>query len=84
MLQVIRDEAHRFANTFHRQQRGKRMKASELDGIAGLGAQRRERLLKELGGIPGIKQASRDDLAALSWLPEVVAEAIFQRLHPAQ
>ncbi|MEY3615876.1 MAG: UvrABC system protein [Actinomycetota bacterium] len=84
MLQVIRDEAHRFANTFHRQQRGKRMKASELDGIAGLGAQRRDRLLKELGGIPGIKQASRDDLAALSWLPEVVAEAIFQRLHPAQ
>ncbi|NDA01315.1 MAG: excinuclease ABC subunit UvrC, partial [Acidimicrobiia bacterium] len=42
MLQVVRDEAHRFANSFHRERRGRRMKASELDGIAGLGPKRRE------------------------------------------
>ena len=84
MLQVIRDEAHRFANTFHRQQRGKRMRASDLDGVPGLGAQRRERLLKELGGIAGVKQASRADLEGLSWLPTKVAQAVFQRLHPTQ
>lgn len=84
MLQVIRDEAHRFANTFHRQRRGQRMRASELDGVAGLGEQRRERLLKELGGIAGVKQATLEELTQISWLPAAVAEAVFQRLHPTQ
>lgn len=84
MLQVIRDEAHRFANTFHRQRRSKRMRASELDGIPGLGAQRRERLLKELGSISGIKRATRSDLQKLTWLPESVAAAVHQRFQAAQ
>ena len=44
MLQRIRDEAHRFANTFHRERRVKRMTASALDGIAGLGETRKKRL----------------------------------------
>jgi excinuclease ABC subunit C len=81
MLQVIRDEAHRFANTFHRELRGKRMKEGSLDGVSGLGDGRRKRLLKELGGVPGVKSASLDQLRALSWLPESVAIAVFEHLH---
>ena len=80
MLQVIRDEAHRFANTFHRKLRGKRMKEGSLDGVSGLGDGRRKRLLKELGGVPGVKSASLDQLRALSWLPESVAIAVFEHL----
>jgi excinuclease ABC subunit C len=76
MLQRIRDEAHRFANTFHRELRGKRMTKSVLDDIPGLGETRRKRLLKELGGITAVKRASLEELKALSWLPDSVAEAI--------
>ena len=84
MLQVIRDEAHRFANTFHRERRSRRMKASELDGIKGCGPARRERLLKELGGIAGVRDADLEQLRALTWLPSEVADAVHQRFHPAQ
>ena len=80
MLQVIRDEAHRFANTFHRELRGKRMREGSLDGIGGLGDGRRKRLLKELGGMSGVKSASLDQLRALSWLPDSVAIAVFEHL----
>ena len=82
MLQLIRDEAHRFANTFHRERRSKRMKSSELDGIKGLGPARRERLLKELGGMSGVRSASIDQLQSVSWLPDEVAAAVHQRFHP--
>jgi excinuclease ABC subunit C len=82
MLQRIRDEAHRFANTFHRELRGKRMVSSSLDGINGLGEMRAKRLVKEMGGVNAVKSASRDDLALLSWLPNSVAEAIYLRFHP--
>ena len=57
MLQRIRDEAHRFANTFHRELRGKRMTTSALDGIPGLGETRKKRLLKELGGVNAVQAA---------------------------
>lgn len=80
MLQVIRDEAHRFANTFHRTLRGKRMKEGSLDGISGLGDGRRKRLMKELGGVSGVKAASLEQLRELSWLPESVAIAVFEHL----
>ena len=83
MLQRIRDEAHRFANTFHRELRGKRMVSSSLDGIAGLGDVRAKRLVKEMGGVNAVKRASREDLAALTWLPSAVADAIHERFHPA-
>lgn len=81
MLQVIRDEAHRFANTFHRQLRGKRMKVSGLDGIAGLGGARKEKLLLAYGGIKALREASLDDLVGLGWLPEQTARAVFAHLH---
>jgi excinuclease ABC subunit C len=79
MLQVVRDEAHRFANSFHRERRGRRMKASELDGIAGLGPKRRERLLKEVGGIGALRGVSRERLSALEWLPASVADEVHRR-----
>jgi excinuclease ABC subunit C len=81
LLQRIRDEAHRFANTFHRELRDKRMTKSALDGVVGLGQARRKRLLKELGGVGAVRKASLDDLRALSWLPDAVATAVFTRLH---
>jgi excinuclease ABC subunit C len=82
MLQRVRDEAHRFANSFHRELRGKRMVSSSLDGIPGLGEVRAKRLVKSMGGVNAVKRASLDDLRALSWLPDPVAEAIHARFHP--
>ncbi|MEO8163560.1 MAG: excinuclease ABC subunit C, partial [Ilumatobacteraceae bacterium] len=79
LLQVIRDEAHRFANSFHRQLRGKKMRASVLDGIVGLGTARKSRLMAECGGVAGIRLLSRDDLRAKTWLPEVVADAVYSQ-----
>ncbi|MBA2283545.1 MAG: excinuclease ABC subunit UvrC [Acidimicrobiia bacterium] len=81
MLQRIRDEAHRFAITFHRELRGKRMTKSVLDDIPGLGDSRKRRLAKELGGVKGVKAATLDDLKALSWLPDTVADAVWSKLH---
>jgi excinuclease ABC subunit C len=83
MLQRIRDEAHRFANTFHRELRGKRMTTSSLDGIAGLGEARRKKLVQAMGGVTAVKKASLDDLKALTFLPDAVAEAIHDKFHPA-
>lgn len=81
MLQRIRDEAHRFANSFHRELRDKRMKESVLDGIAGLGESRRQRILKELGTLKAVKEAPLEQLQALPWLPDAVALAIFHKIH---
>ena len=81
MLQRIRDEAHRFANTFHRELRAKRMTVSSLDGIAGLGETRKKRLVQAFGGVNAVKKASLDDLRALSFLPDAVAEAVYAKFH---
>jgi excinuclease ABC subunit C len=83
LLQRIRDESHRFAITYHRQLRGKRMTKSALDDIPGLGPGRKKRLIKELGGVKAVKQASLEQLRALSWLPETVADAVFTKVHAA-
>jgi excinuclease ABC subunit C len=84
MLQRIRDEAHRFANTFHRELRGKRMTASSLDGIAGLGEARKKKLVTAMGGVNAVKKASLDDLKALTFLPDAVAEAVYSKFHQAE
>ena len=82
MLQVVRDEAHRFANTFHRDRRAKRMRSSELDGIKGLGPKRREALLTACGGIAGVRSASLERLTEL--LPDDVARAVHERFTSSQ
>ena len=64
LLQRIRDEAHRFAVTFHRQRRAKRDLTSELDGIAGIGPRRRRQLLQRFGSVGGVRRATREELEA--------------------
>ena len=81
MLQRLRDESHRFAIAYHRQLRGKRMTKSALDDIAGLGPARKARLIKELGGVRAVKAASVEDLRELSWLPDTVADNVWEHLH---
>ena len=78
LLQRVRDEAHRFAITFHRETRGKRMTKSVLDGIPGLGPARKARLVKELGGVNAVRSAPLESLMGLSWLPEAVAVAVYE------
>ncbi|HSB86764.1 MAG TPA: excinuclease ABC subunit C, partial [Ilumatobacteraceae bacterium] len=84
MLQRIRDEAHRFANTFHRELRGKRMTTSSLDGIPGLGEARKKKLVQVMGGVNAVKKASLEDLKGQSFLPDTVAEAVYAKFHSPQ
>jgi excinuclease ABC subunit C len=62
LIQRIRDEAHRFAVTFHRQSRTKRDLRSEIDEIAGIGPRRRKALLTVFGSVAGVRRATREDL----------------------
>lgn len=64
LLQRIRDEAHRFAITFHRKSRGRRMLRSEVDHIPGIGPRRRKLLLETFGSVAGVRRASREALTA--------------------
>ena len=63
LIQRIRDEAHRFAITFHRQSRTKRDLRSEIDEIGGVGPRRRKALLTAFGSVAGVRRATREDLA---------------------
>ncbi len=81
LLQRVRDEAHRFALAYHRTLRGRRMVASALEEVEGLGPRRAARLMEELGGASGVVSASREQLRGLSWLPSRVADRIYERLH---
>jgi excinuclease ABC subunit C len=65
LLQRIRDEAHRFAVTFHRKARSMRDLKSELDGVAGIGPRRRRALLKAFGSLAGVRRATREELGAV-------------------
>ncbi len=62
LIQRIRDEAHRFAVTFHRQRRAKRQLRSDLDGIASVGPRRRKQLLTAFGSVAGVRRATREEL----------------------
>jgi len=81
LLQRVRDEAHRFAITYHRQLRGKRMTVSVLDGVPGLGPTRRKRLLAEMGSVKAVREAPKEALTSLPWLPVGVAEALWEKIH---
>jgi excinuclease ABC subunit C len=76
----VRDEAHRFAITYHRNLRGKKMTRSVLDDVPGLGPGRRARLLKQFGSVKKLRQLDEEELVALSWLPDAVARAVYARL----
>ena len=81
LLQRLRDESHRFAIDYHRRLRNKRMTTSVLDGIPGLGPTRKKRLVKELGGVANVRRAEREALRELSWLPDAVADAVYEKTH---
>jgi excinuclease ABC subunit C len=81
LLQQVRDEAHRFAITYHRQRRQKKMTRSVLDDVPGLGPSRRTRLLKEFGSVKKLRERSEDELVAIRWLPERVGRELYARLH---
>jgi excinuclease ABC subunit C len=66
LLQRIQDEVHRFAITFHREQRGKSMVTSRLDSIPGIGEKRRKLLLKHFGSLKKIREASVEEFRPLS------------------
>ena len=81
LLQQLRDEAHRFAISYHRTLRGKRMTVGALDGVSGLGPKRRERLIEQFGSLAALRNVSKEELLGLSWLPAEVGASVFERLH---
>jgi excinuclease ABC subunit C len=82
LIQRVRDEAHRFAITGHRQSRDRSRRESWLEEIPGLGPKRRRELLKAFGGLQGIRQASVEDLARVHGISRTLAGEIFERMNP--
>jgi excinuclease ABC subunit C len=81
LLQRVRDEAHRFAITFHREKRSKAMTTSALDGIPGLGETRRKALLRQFGSLKRLRAASADEIAEVRGIGPRTADAIVAALH---
>ncbi|ASR36871.1 excinuclease ABC subunit C [Prauserella marina] len=80
LLQRVRDEAHRFAIQYHRQKRSKRVQASALDGVPGLGQARKTALIKHFGSVKRLKQASVDEISAVPGFGKRTAEAVHAAL----
>ncbi|MDQ6848859.1 MAG: excinuclease ABC subunit UvrC [Actinomycetota bacterium] len=83
LLQRVRDEAHRFAITFHRERRSKSMTTSALDGIPGLGETRRKALLAQFGSLKRLRAASADEIASVSGIGPRTAQSIAGALRGA-
>ena len=81
LIQRVRDEAHRFAITGHRQRRAKARTQSILETVPGLGPRRRRELLKQFGGLQGVARAGVDDLAKVRGISRKLAQAIYETLH---
>ena len=81
LIQHIRDEAHRFAISGHRNKRAKVKNTSTLQQIEGIGPKRRQALLKYLGGLQGILNASVEELAKVPGISQKQAQNVFDSLH---
>ncbi|WP_334060426.1 excinuclease ABC subunit UvrC [Alteromonas sp. S005] len=81
LIQHIRDESHRFAITGHRNRRQKVKTTSSLESIPGIGAKRRQTLLKFMGGLQGLKKASKDEIASVPGISPELADTIYDHLH---
>jgi len=81
LLQRIRDEAHRFAITYHRKKRSAALTASELDGVPGLGHARRATLLRHFGSVRKLRAATASEIAALPGFGQRTAESVYAALH---
>ena len=82
LIQQVRDEAHRFAITGHRQRRAKARRTSSLEGIEGLGPKRRQQLLRQFGGLQEIARAGAADLAMVHGISRELAQRIYDAFHP--
>jgi excinuclease ABC subunit C len=80
LLQRIRDEAHRFAITYHRSKRSKRMTASALDSVRGLGEHRRKALVTHFGSLARLKQASVEEITSVPGIGLATAKAVLEAL----
>ena len=81
LIQHIRDESHRFAITGHRNRRQKVKTTSSLESIPGIGAKRRQTLLKFMGGLQGLKKASKDEISNVPGISPELADTIYDHLH---
>ena len=81
LIQHIRDESHRFAITGHRNRRQKVKTTSSLESIPGIGSKRRQTLLKFMGGLQGLKKASKDEISNVPGISPELAETIYDHLH---
>jgi len=81
LIQQIRDEAHRFAITGHRQRRDKARKTSTLESIEGVGPARRKALIQHFGGLQEVQRASARDIAKVAGISESLAQTIYAALH---
>ncbi len=82
LLQRVRDEAHRFAITYHRAKRAAALTSSELDAVPGLGPARRATLLKQFGSLRKLSAATAQEIAETPGFGQVTAEAVYAALHP--
>jgi excinuclease ABC subunit C len=80
LLQRVRDEAHRFAISFHRSKRSKRMTASALDGVPGLGATRRAALVAHFGSVANLRQATIEQISEVPGIGQMTARAVQEAL----